>query len=588
MNLLDTIAGPRDLNSLSPIDLEDLAKDIRCRIIDVMAINGGHLGSNMGIVELSIALHKVFDSPTDRFIFDVSHQSYPHKLLTGRQEAFPTIRQFKGLSGFTNPEESVHDHFFAGHAGSALSLALGVAKSRDLNGEDFHVLPIVGDATFTCGLSLEALNNLPVDLKRLIVVLNDNNMSISMNVGAITKILSKESAPFFERYGFEYVGPVDGHNLKELIPLLENLKGRERPILLHALTVKGKGLEVAERNPISWHGCSPFDKVTGEKVAKTSSKPKFPQIFGRHLEKMAEKDPSIVTVTPAMPLGSCISPLMKKQPTRCIDVGIAEGHSVTYAGGIASDPSKKVVCSIYSTFLQRAFDNLFQDVCLQKLPVLFALDRSGIATGDGITHHGIYDISFLNAMPNMVICQPRNGHVLKELLESVFDWKRPTALRYPNMGTSEPDLPIQKRRLGKGEILEKGTDIAIVALGHMMETAKEVRTLLKGQGIEVTLVDPIFVKPLDSELFANIFMSHKCVVTLEEHAVNSGLGVIVNTFAIRNGFREVSLLNFGVPETFLHQGSHKEMLQSMGLDAETLADQIANEYAEETLSKTKL
>ena len=583
MNLLSKIQSPRDLKTLTLSDLEHLAKEIRHAIIDVMAINGGHLGSNMGIVELSLALHRTFDAPIDRLIFDVSHQTYPHKLLTGRQKEFPTIRQYKGLSGFANPEESEYDTFFAGHAGTALSLGLGTAKARDLSHENFHVIPIIGDATFTCGLTLEALNNLPHDLKRFIVILNDNNMSISDNVGAITKILEGNCKTHFEQFGFEYVGLIDGHNLSELLDILESVKHCDQPILLHAKTLKGKGLEVAEQNPIPWHGCSPFDKVTGEKLAKTSTKSKFPQIFGKHIEKMAERDPAIVIVTPAMPLGSCISPLMKKFPERCIDVGIAEGHAVTYSGGIASDPSKKVVCSIYSTFLQRGLDNLFQDVCLQNAPVVFALDRAGIATGDGITHHGIYDISFLNAMPNMVICQPRDGHLLKELLESAFDWKRPTTLRYPNMAIDEPNLPIRQRPLGKGEILKKGSEVALVALGHMVNLAQEVSAILEEEGISTSIIDPIFVKPIDSDLFIDVFMSHKCVVTLEEHAVNSGLGMILNAFYLNNRLSGIRMLNFGIPDTFLHQGSHKEMLASIGLDSVSVAAQILKDYAEENI-----
>ncbi|NGX39740.1 MAG: 1-deoxy-D-xylulose-5-phosphate synthase [Chlamydiae bacterium] len=581
--LLPTLRSPTDIKGLSTDQLKGLAEEIRSRIIDVMAINGGHLGSNMGIVELTLALHQVFDSPFDQFIFDVSHQTYPHKLLTGRFKAFSTIRLHKGLSGFAHPEESEHDHFFAGHAGTAVSLALGAAKARDLAREDNHLIPIVGDATFTCGLSLEALNNIPHDLKRFLIILNDNNMSISNNVGAITKILTQKgqkSRTFFEQYNLNYVGPIDGHNIEELITTLQSLKDSSRPTLLHVHTLKGKGLKVAEQNPIAWHGCSPFDKVTGEKLAKSSSSPKFPQIFGKHLLAMAEKDPSIVTVTPAMPFGSCISPFMKKFPERCLDVGIAEGHAVTFSGGIASGGKNKVVCSIYATFLQRAFDNLFQDICLQKLPVLFALDRAGIATGDGVTHHGIYDISFLSNMPNMVICQPRDGHLLKELLESAFDWERPTALRYPNIGTFEPDLPIQKRTLGEGEILAKGSDIALIALGHMNTTALAVRDLLLTQGISATVVDPIFVKPLDTDLLTDIFMSHPFVATIEEHALSSGLGSLINSFATRNGFT-TTIQNFGIPDTFIEHGSHKEMLASLGLDPHSIAQQIQKTYKQE-------
>ena len=420
-HLLSDAQFPEDLKNFSPSALEELALEMRQTIIDVMAINGGHLASNLGIVELTIALHKVFDSPEDKFIFDVSHQSYPHKLLTGRLGKFDKIRQFKGLCGFSNPKESPHDHFYAGHAGTALSLALGVAKNRNLAKRQEHILPILGDASLTCGLTLEALNNIPKDLERFIVILNDNKMSISQNVGAMTHILSrflnnpksnkvyqeieqiiskipgygqalakqghkfKESlknlvstAPFFEQFNLAYVGPVDGHDLSKLIPILEALKEGTQPVLLHVMTVKGKGMETATENPISYHGCKPFDKVTGA-FLPSSSKPTFPQIFGRHILKMAENDPSLVTVTPAMPAGSCLDAFMTKFPERCLDVGIAEGHAVTFCGGIAYGKKMKVVCSIYATFLQRAFDNLFQDVCLQELPVVFALDRGGIS-----------------------------------------------------------------------------------------------------------------------------------------------------------------------------------------------------------------
>lgn len=583
MDCLGTIQSPQDLKHLSVDELEKLALEIRHCIIDVMAVNGGHLGSNLGIVELSLALHKVYDSPLDKFIFDVSHQTYPHKILTGRLAQFSTIRQYKGLSGFSHPEESEHDHFFAGHAGTALSLALGVAKARDLNSEKYHVMPIIGDATFTCGLALEALNNVPSELSRFTIILNDNNMSISNNVGAITQILDakqKKCAKFFEQYGLNYIGPIDGHNIKALIEALESVKNSAKPSILHVLTIKGKGLEVAEANPIPWHGCSPFDKVTGKKSGKTPSKATFPQIFGKHLLKMADQDPTLITITPAMPLGSCITPLMEKYPERCIDVGIAEGHAVTYCGGIASQPNTKVVCSIYATFLQRAFDNLFQDVCLQKSPVVFALDRAGIATGDGVTHHGIYDIAFLNAMPNMVVCQPRNGHLLKELLESAFDWKLPAVIRYPNIPTEEPNLPLNKRPLGKGEILERGTDVALIALGHMTEIAFEVSHLLAKEGIAASIVDPIFLKPLDTELLTNIFMSHPYIATIEEHAVNGGMGTILNTFAVRNGFSSLQIRNFGIPDVYIHQGAHREMLASIGLDAESIALQIIKDYAQ--------
>ncbi len=619
--LLDQIHSPGDLKNLSIEELDQLAAEVRQTIIDVLAINGGHLASNLGIVELTLALHKVFDSPNDKFIFDVSHQSYPHKMLTGRMHKFHKIRQFKGLCGFSNPKESPHDHFYAGHAGTALSLALGVAKNRDLSQRNEHVLPILGDASLTCGLTLEALNNIPKDLKRFIVILNDNKMSISQNVGAMTHILSrflnnpksnrlyqevehllskipsygqalakqghklKESlknlvstAPFFEQFNLAYVGPVDGHDLSKLIPVLEAIKSGNQPVLLHVATVKGKGMETATENPISYHGCKPFDKITGL-FLPSSSKPTFPQLFGRHILKMAENDPSLVAVTPAMPAGSCLEEFMRRFPDRCLDVGIAEGHAVTFCGGIAYGKKMKVVCSIYATFFQRAFDNLFQDVCLQELPVVFAVDRGGISGPDGSTHHGIYDISFLNAMPNMVICQPRNGQLLKELMESAFSWNRPTAIRYPNMATEDSSAPLQHRPLGSAEILAHGKEIVIIALGHMDKLAFQIRDLLKQEGVEATIIDPIFVKPLDSDLFCRILLSHKYVVTLEEHSLSGGLGMIFNNFILQNKFNHVQVLNFGIPDTFLEQGSHKELLQEIGLTPEMISSQILQEFA---------
>lgn len=570
-----------ELKALPASQLTDLAEDIRKNIIDVMAVNGGHLGSNLGIVELTIALHRVFDSPTDKFIFDVSHQTYPHKLLTGRGDKFHLVRRFKGLCGFASPKESVHDHFYAGHAGVALSVALGLAKNRDLSGRSEYILPILGDASLTCGHTLEALNNIAHKLKRFIIILNDNNMSISNSVGAISHILNQGGAPsFLERFNLKYVGPIDGHDINALIETLESAKNSDQPIVIHALTTKGKGMESATQNPISWHGCKPFDKVTGKMLGDASAKPTFPKIFGRHLLKMAENDPSLVTVTPAMPLGSCLTEFMQKFPERCLDVGIAEGHAVSFCGGIAYGKKMKVLCSIYATFLQRAFDNLFQEVCLQEVPVVFALDRGGLSAEDGSTHHGIYDISFLNAMPNMVICQPRDGHLLKELLESAFGFGRPTAIRYPNMATEESQAPLQKRELGKGEILQHGTEIAIIALGHMARTALEVRSLLAKEGISATVVDPIFVKPLDSELFYDILTSHKCVVTLEEHAVSSGFGLIFNSFVMRNGFGHIQVLNFGIPDAFIDQGTYKELIADIGLDAESIARQIVKAYSE--------
>jgi 1-deoxy-D-xylulose-5-phosphate synthase len=620
-SILPTIHSPEDLKQLPFADLDLLAQEIRQRIIEVLSINGGHLASNLGVVELTLALHRVFNSPEDKFIWDVSHQTYVHKLLTGRQSNFNRIRQHKGLCGFSHPKESSHDHFHAGHAGTALSLASGVAKNRDLTKRKEYVIPIIGDATLTCGMSLEALNNLSRDMKRFIVILNDNNMSISKNVGAITHILSRllsnpttnkiyqeldsivskipsfgtalskhghkfteslknlvSPAAFFEQYGLAYIGPIDGHDIKKLVDALEGVKNSQWPVILHVLTNKGQGMDEATKNPTSYHGAKPFSRDTGKFLPNPSPLPTFPKIFGAHILKMAENDPSIVAVTPAMSAGSCLDEFIQKFPDRCLDVGIAESHAVTLAGGIAYGGKMKVVVSIYSTFLQRAFDNLFHDVCLQELPVIFAIDRAGISGPDGSTHHGIYDISFLNAMPNMVIAQPRNGHILKELLESAFSWKRPTAIRYPNATTTESDEPLRDRELGKGEIIVQGQDLLIIALGQMNGVAIKTRELLLAQGIQATILDPIFIKPLDSDLLCELLLTHQKIVTLEEHSVISGMGSIINNFLIKNRYSNVQVLNLGIPETFVDHGSNSELLAELGLTPEKITHQIKTHF----------
>lgn len=619
---LPNINSPQDLKKLSIPELEQLAAEIRQRIIEVMAINGGHLASNLGSIELTIALHKVFDSPDDKFIWDVSHQTYTHKLLTGRNDRFNSIRQFKGLCGFSHPKESPYDHFHAGHAGTALSLSLGVAKNRDMLQGNNHIIPIIGDATLTCGMSLEALNNVPHDLKRFIVILNDNAMSISKNVGAITNILSRilsnptsnklyhdiysliskipsfganlskqshkitesvknlvSPAAFFEQYGLSYVGPINGHDIKKLLDVLENLKNSEWPVIVHVHTNKGQGMEEAIKNPVTWHGAKPFNIDTGKFLPSPSNKPTFPKIFGSHILKMADKDPSIIAVTPAMSAGSCLDDFMKKYPDRCLDVGIAESHAITFCGGLAYGGKHKVVASIYATFLQRAMDNLFHDVCLQELPVVFAIDRAGISGPDGSTHHGIYDISFLNAMPNMVITQPRNGQVLKELLESSFSWGRPAAIRYPNMATEEDDgVPLKPRELGKGEVLADGDDLLIIALGHMNTMALKMRELLAKDGISACVLDPVFVKPLDSELLCSLLMKHNKIVTIEEHSVVSGMGAIVNNFLVAQGYNQVQVVNFGIPEAFIDHGSNADLLNEIGLTPDKLVAQIKQQF----------
>lgn len=622
-NLLQSIKSPDDLKPLTVKELSQVAAEARQRIIEVMSVNGGHLASNLGSVELTIALHKCFDSPQDKFIWDVSHQTYTHKLLTGRQSRFHQIRQYQGLCGFCHPKESNYDHFYAGHAGTALSLALGVAKERDLSDQQDYVIPIIGDATLTCGVSLEALNNIAHDLKRFIVILNDNAMSISENVGAITHILSRmlsnpltnkihqeidslvskipscgtkiakhghrfteslknlvSPAVFFEHYGLSYIGPIDGHDIKKMVDVFEGIKDSQWPVLVHVLTNKGQGMEEAIKNPISYHGARPFHIETGKFLPNPQTKPTFPKVFGTHILKMADADPNLVAITPAMSCGSCLDDFMKKYPDRCLDVGIAESHSVTFAGGLAYSKRKKVVVSIYATFLQRALDNLFHDVCLQEIPVVFAIDRAGIAGPDGATHNGIYDISFLNAMPNMVITQPRNGHVLKELMESAFSWERPAAIRYPNMATEAPEQPIRQRPLGKAEILAHGSHVLILGLGHMNETALQVREMLKAFGVNATVVDPVFIKPLDTELLCDLLITHTKIITIEEHAVSSGLGAILNHFLMWHGHNaQLQVLNFGIPEAFIHHGKHADLMRDIGLTAEQITQRVATYLA---------
>ena len=611
-----------NIKNLSLDELSALASQIRLRIIDVMSKNGGHLASNLGTVELTLGLHYVFNSPEDRFIFDVSHQTYTHKLLTGRDnDLFDKIRKTGGLSGFAHPEESPHDHFYAGHAGTALSLALGLAKARDLAKSEEHIIPVIGDATLTCGLSLEALNNMKRDLGKFVVILNDNAMSISKNVGGITSILSRllsnpttsrvareldmlistiplcgnmlakksqqfgaslknlvSPAPFFQQFGLSYIGPVDGHDIKKVVAVLNAVKDLPMPAVIHFYTTKGHGVKAAEDDPIAFHGVKPFDPKTCKFHPNPSSKPTFPKLFGKQIVQMAERDETITLITPAMSLGSSLDNFFERFPERSVDVGIAEGHAVTFAGGLAKYHNRKVICSIYATFLHRALDNLFHDVCLQNVPVVFAIDRAGLATGDGPTHHGIYDISFMRAMPKMVICQPRNGQLLKELLESAFLWKRPTAIRYPNLETDEGTAALEYRPLGRGEVLAQGQDLLIIALGTCCLLATELRELLLKSNVSATLVDPIFVKPLDTELLSQLLLDHKRVVTIEEHSLKGGFASEFSQFLLEHQFGETELLSFGIPEVFIEHGGYKELLKECGMQPEQMAKKIITHF----------
>jgi 1-deoxy-D-xylulose-5-phosphate synthase len=607
---LHHLLNPSEIKSYSKEQLDSLALSIRERIIEVMSKNGGHLASNLGMVETTIALHKVFNSPSDKFIFDTSHQAYTHKLLTGRDKDFDTIRQYLGLSGFTSPQESQHDHFFAGHAGTSLSLSLGALKSRDLHKENHYIIPILGDAAFTCGLTHEALNNISKEMKKFILILNDNAMSISKNVGAITGIFSEESktleklvshlkeklglpssleesdscnlfktitnaASFFKLWGFNYFGPVDGHDISSLVEALENVKEIDGPVVLHVKTIKGYGLDMAAKDPVCYHGARPFEKETGEFLSPSPINT-FPKIFGKHLLNLSLEHSNLITLTPAMPVGSCLVDVMKQFPDRCLDVGIAEGHCVTYAGGLALNRANIVIVSIYATFLQRALDNLFHDVCLQKAPVIFAIDRAGLAGGDGATHNGIYDLGFLKSMPNLIIAQPRNGKVLKELLTSALSYLAPVAIRYPNLPTEENiNEPFFFREIGESETLQIGSKILILSLGHKCQTAFEVSKILEERGFFPTIIDPVFVKPLDKKLIEMI-ESHQYVVTIEEHALASGFGEAINSFVMLHQIKACPILNIGLKDIYVDHGSHKELTKQQHLDASSIANNILN------------
>jgi 1-deoxy-D-xylulose-5-phosphate synthase len=617
-DLLDNVLSPSDIKALSPEELDILADQIRERILHVLSKNGGHLSSNLGVVELTTALHYVFNSPIDKFIFDTSHQTYTHKIITGRNKDFSTLRQFKGICGFAHPEESKHDHFYSGHAGTSLSTAIGLVKNRDFEKRDEHIISVIGDASLTCGLTLEALNNLPKDLKKFIVILNDNKMAISKNVGHMKNILSrlinspisnkiyqeiqillskiptygeklakqgqivKESikhlvsqANFFEHFGLSYIGPIDGHDIKKLISVLKHVKEMDIPTIIHVVTTKGKGLQIATQNPTPYHGVKPFDKESGKFLPTITDKKTFPQIFGKHLLKLAKKKPNLFVLTPAMAAGSCLGDFSTKYPKQFLDVGIAEGHCVTYAAGLSYKNKCKVICSIYSTFLPRAFDNIFHDICLQNLPVTFAIDRAGISGNDGCSHHGVFDISFLNAMPNMIIAQPRNGHLLKELLDSSMDWKSPSCIRYPNIQTNESNSPLKKRELAKAQVLEKGKEVLIIPLGHMCDVIMQAKDILNENNIFPTIVDPIFIKPLDKDLFSKLVKSYKYIFTVEEHVTNGGFASIFNSFISQcNLTTNIKIHNFGIGDYFVQHGSNKDLLEEMGLDCKSIAQKI--------------
>lgn len=615
--LLDKLSQPEDIRKYSLFELESLAKEIRQLIIETVAQNGGHLAPSLGTVELTLALYSVFRFPQDKLIWDVGHQAYTHKILTGRKDKFSTLRKKGGITGFPNRFESPYDAFGVGHASTSISAALGMAVSRDLSGRSNKVIAVIGDGALTGGEAFEALNHAGELGKDLIVILNDNEMSIDKNVGAMSEYLSRirlapqykqakhdveeilSSIPrigsrvlktasqikdsirsvlvpgaLFEEMGFSYLGPLDGHNISLLQEVLSNVREMKGPVLLHVHTMKGKGYSPAEDNPGKFHGVGRFDQATGEVVKKAGAVPSYTAVFSKALLDLAEKRPELVAITAAMPSGTGLDAFKEKYPRRFLDVGIAEEHAVTMAAGLAAD-GKHPVVAIYSTFAQRAYDQLIHDVCLQNLPVTLCLDRAGLVGEDGPTHHGVFDLSYLRQMPNMTVFVPRDENELRQMLGKAVTMDTPTAVRYPRgaglgaeMREDFADLDI-----GKAEVLAEGGEIAFLAVGTMNETAAKAAEILAEQGIEATLVNMRFVKPLDEELLLQLGAGKKLLVTLEENVLAGGFGSAVAEFLLDREL-PAGLLRFGLPDAFVEQGSRPELLELVGLTPEAVASKV--------------
>ena len=610
--ILDTIDSPADLKGLSPEALEQLAAELRLEIISTVTTTGGHLASNLGVIELTIALHRVFDSPKDKIIWDVGHQSYVHKLLTGRRERFNTLRQYKGISGFTSRDESAHDPFGAGHASTSISAALGMAVARDLAGEDYHVIAVIGDGAISAGMAYEALNHAGHLSSRLIVILNDNGMSISPTVGALAKMLgsvrmdhrvrgaerkgkrivtalplgkqiwnlSKELAdrikgffmptPLWEAFGFTYIGPIDGHNITGLEEVLTQVKnGASKPTLVHVITTKGKGYKAAETDAVYFHGVP-------AKTSTINKAPTYSEVFAQTMLRLAREEPKLVVITPAMPEGNCLTSVEKEFPDRVFDVGICEQHAVTFAAGMATQGFIPVV-AIYSTFLQRAFDQIIHDVCTQNLPVVFAIDRGGIVGDDGKTHQGAFDISYLSLIPQLIVASPKDENELQHLLYTAVKSGRPMAVRYPrSAGLGVPlDTILQEIPIGKGEILRYGNDVAILALGASVNHAYEAAKLLSLKGIECTVINARFAKPLDETLIINLAQRFKNMVTVEENVLGGGFGSSVIRLLQASCITGVSVKNLGIADEFVEHGAQAILRSKYGLDAQGIADKIS-------------
>jgi 1-deoxy-D-xylulose-5-phosphate synthase len=627
MSLLDRVPNPTELRKLPEDDLPKLADELRDEIVEIVSKTGGHFSSNLGSVELTIALHYAFDTPRDLLVWDVGHQTYPHKILTGRRERMMSLRQFGGLSGFCLRGESEYDVIAAGHASTSISAALGLAVARDLKRESHHVVAVIGDGSMTAGMAFEAMNQAGHLGTPMIVVLNDNSMSISPSVGALTRYLKELMAgrhysklkddvkkvlhrlplgdevlevakgleegvravftpgTLFEELGFRYLGPVNGHSVPALLAVLREAKEINGPVLVHAITQKGKGYKYAEDEPVEYHGPSPFDPELGIQKSKSSSAPAYTSVFGKAILQLAEQDPRVVAITASMPDGTGLVPFSERFPDRFLNTGIAEQHSVTLAAGLALGGLKPVV-TIYSTFLQRGFDQIFHDVCLMDAPVVFAMDRGGIAGNDGWTHHGLFDYAYFRIFPNTIVMAPKDENELQHMLATALAQEHPTALRYPRgAGYGVPlDADFRTLPVGKAEVLRYGTQGTIWAIGSTVMPSLEAAERLAKEGIDVAVVNARFVKPLDRDLLESQLGQGGRVATVEEHVVAGGFGAAVLEAISDLGLAKVETLVVGVPDRFVPHGSQDVLRKSLGLDAESLYFRFRRFFGAQTQS----
>lgn len=617
--LLKNINSPEDIKNLNYEALEKLAAEIREYMIEVISKNGGHLAPNLGVVELTLALHKVFNCPKDKIIWDVGHQSYIHKIITGRREAFKTLRQYNGLSGFPKIQESEYDAFGTGHSSTSISAALGMAIARDLKGEKNEIIAVIGDGSMTGGMAYEALNNAGDLQKKLIIILNDNEMSIAKNVGAMSDYLYqlrtaktytrikkdlegwlkhknygeniinivrrvKGSVKYllvpgsvFEHLGFKYYGPVDGHNIEHLVEVLETAKQTSGPVIIHVITKKGKGYEPAEKSPNKFHGTGPFDIKTGKKITKPGAPVTYTEVFGKTLVDIAKENKKIVAITAAMPDGTGLNYFADAYPDRFFDVGIAEQHAVTAAAGMAAAGLRPIV-AVYSTFLQRAYDSVLHDICMQNLPVVLGLDRAGLVGDDGYTHHGVFDYAYLRLIPQMTIMAPKDENELRHMLATAFSFNGPIALRYPRGSGLGVDIsePLHTLPIGKAEELKTGSDVCLWAVGSMVDEAVKAAEALEEKGISVGVVNMRFVKPLDSGMLIKTAMQCKNIVTLEEGTIEGGAGSAVLEEINDNGLLgEVKVLNLAIPDKYIPHGDKKLLMRDIGLDHDSIVKRIA-------------